>query len=262
MQLPASFQLSGILRHHLSLQGDGSAIRKLRLFADGNTSIVFNASPSLTLHGQTLPEAFLYGQITRFKDIDCRGPVRLFVVVFRPDGFHRLFGLPAAELNDKVISLTDLLGDRAVRAQQSIADAATPDEKARLAEAFFKQLLDKRPQTPDPTIATSLQLIQQHNGLITIRNLTDVLYCHPRQLERQFNNSIGLSPKQFCNIVRTHAFLKHLNTHSRLTGKAYESGFYDQAHLIRQFKNLTGLTPSQYLRKTDPLAVNFLGMTT
>jgi methylphosphotriester-DNA--protein-cysteine methyltransferase len=72
--------------------------------------------------------------------------------------------------------------------------------------------------------------------------------------------AVGISPKRCCNIVRAHAFLKHLPEGSRLTGYAYDSGYYDQAHLIREFKLITGLTPSQYLKKTDPLAVNFLRM--
>src|SRR5215475_1099147 len=108
MQIPASIELSGIIRHYLSLDGAGSVLRRLRFFSDGNPSIVFNASSNLTLDGQLLPDAFIYGQITEYKDIDCHGPVLLFVAVFRPDAFNRLFGLPASELKDKVLPLTHL----------------------------------------------------------------------------------------------------------------------------------------------------------
>jgi AraC-like DNA-binding protein len=257
MQIPASIKLSGIIRHYLSLDGESSDLYRLRLFSDGNTSIVFNASSNLTLDGQLLPDAFIYGQITAYKNIDCHGEVHLFIVVFRPDGFNRLFGLPASELKDKVVSFTDLFGWQGLCLQQSMGSASL-SEKIEQTEAFILRLLDGRSWAADPKITASLQLIQKHNGMITIHQLANALCCHTRQLERQFNTVVGLSPKRFCNIIRAHAFLKHLQVQSRLTSKAYETGYFDQAHLIREFKQITGLTPSQYLKKAVPLAVNLL----
>jgi AraC-like DNA-binding protein len=258
MQIPASIELAGIIRHYLSFEGEGSVLHRLRLFSDGNTSLVFNASYNLSLDGQLLPDAFIYGQITKYKDIECRGPVRLFVVVFRPDGFNRLFGLPANELKDKVVSFTDLFGSRGLSLRQAIECSATVGEKIVQTEAFFLRLLDGSSRTADTKIAATLQLIQKHNGVIAIHQLANALCCHTRQLERRFSRVVGLSPKRFCNIIRTHAFLKHLQVQSHLTSKAYETGYFDQAHLIREFKQITGLTPSQYLKKAIPLAVNLL----
>lgn len=262
MQIPASIELSGIIRHYLSFDGGGAVLHRLRLFSDGNTSIVFNACSNLTLDGQLLPDSFVYGQITEYKDIACQGQVRLFVVVFRPDGFNRLFGLPASELKDKVVSFADLFGSEGLSLQQAIIGSATLSEKIEQIEAFILRLLDRRSWSADPTIAASLQLIQKHNGMIAIHRLANALCCHTRQLERQFNTVVGLSPKRFCNIIRVHAFLKHLQTTSHLTSKAYETGYFDQAHLIREFKQITGLTPSQYLQNTVPLAVNLLWIMT
>jgi AraC-like DNA-binding protein len=262
MQVPASIELSGIVRHYLSFDGEHSVLHRLRLFSDGHMSIVFNASSNLTLDGQLLPDAFIYGQITEYKDIACQGQVRLFVVVFRPDGFNRLFGLPASELKDKVVSFADLFGSQGLRLQQAVMGAVSLSEKIQQTEAFLLRLLGGRSRAADPKIAASLQLIQKHNGAIAIHQLANALCCHTRQLERQFNTVVGLSPKRFCNVVRAHAFLKHLQAHSHLTSKAYDTGYFDQAHLIREFKQITGLTPSQYLKKAVPLAVNLLWIPT
>ena len=111
MQILPSIDISGFVRHYLFLEGEGVAVHRLRLFPDGNTGIVVNTASPLTLEGQLLPDAFLYGQITEFKDIYCHGPARLFVVVVRPDGFNRLFGLDASELKDRVVVLGDVFGD-------------------------------------------------------------------------------------------------------------------------------------------------------
>ncbi|MBS1601441.1 MAG: AraC family transcriptional regulator [Bacteroidetes bacterium] len=260
MQIAPSIQLSGFVRHYLFLEGEGAALHRLRLFPDGNTGIVFNFSSPLTLDGQLLPDAFAYGQITEYKDIACHGRARLFVVVVRPDGFNRLLGLPAGELIDKVVSLADIFGEGVVSLQHGIADAGTANGSVALVEDFFGRLLAGCFFAANPLVEASMQLIQKSNGLLSVGQLAKGLGCHKRQLERQFMVAVGLSPKRFSNIVRTHAFLKHLPEGARLTGYAYDSGYYDQAHLIREFKQITGLTPSQYLKKTEPLAVNFLQM--
>lgn len=258
MQIPASIKLSGFIRHYLSFEGECAIFHRLRLFSDANMSLVFNASPNLTLDGRPLPDAFICGQITGFKDIDCQGQVRLFIIVFRPDGFNRLFGLAASEVKDKVVSLSELLGGPGSDLQQAVLHSGNLSEKIVQTEDFMLRFLDRYPRSADPMIAASLQLIQKHNGVIPVHQLAYELCCHTRQLERQFNTIVGLSPKRYCNVIRTHTFLKRLQAKSHLTSKAYETGYFDQAHLIRDFKQTTGLTPSQYLKKTVPLAVNLL----
>jgi len=258
MQVPPSIDVSGFVRHYLFLDGEGAAVHRFRLFPDGNTGIVFSASSPLTLDGRVLPDAFLYGQITEYKDIYCHGLARLFVVVVRPDGFSRLFGGDAGELKDKVVAPGDVFGREGDGLGRAVAGADGVEEMIAIVEAFFRGMVRDRSLVVNPLVAASLQLIHQYSGVIAVGQLAEDLGCHKRQLERQFMNAVGLSPKRFCNIVRAHAFLKHLPEGERLTGYAYESGYYDQAHLIREFKQITGLTPSQYLKKTVPLAVNFL----
>src|ERR1700754_3003153 len=108
MQILPSPELSPFIRHYLFLNKESMDTCKLRLFSDGSTGIVFYSGLPLTLNTHhPLPTAFAYGQITDFKDIICHGPVALFIVVFRPDGFHRLSGLPATAIKDKVIPLAD-----------------------------------------------------------------------------------------------------------------------------------------------------------
>jgi AraC-like DNA-binding protein len=251
MQIPPSIELSGLIKHYLFLDKENPTPCVLRLFSDGNTGMVSYTGQNLSLNSQPLPDTFLYGQITGYKDILCQGPANLFIIVFHPDAFHRLFSIPGGELKDKVLPLTDISGTL----YSSITGPATIDKKIALAEAFFKKL-----SSPvNPLITASLDHIIQQQGQVSINQLTHFTGLHPRQLERKFTTAIGLSPKKFSSIIRMHVFLKQLRLQNpHLTRSAYESGYYDQAHLIREFKGFTGLTPSQYLKKTSPLAVNFL----
>ena len=251
MQIPSSIGLSGFIRHYLFLNNETHAPCNLRLFSDGNTGIVFSTSGSLTLNAQPLPNAFLYGQISDYKDIGCDTPAELFIIVFRPDAFHRLFNIPADELKDKILPLTDISDTL----YHSVLSAPTINRKIALAEIFF----DKLSPTANPLITASLDYIIKQQGQVSINQLTSFTGLHPRQLERKFATAIGLSPKKFSGITRMNLFLKQLRLQKlSLTQCAYESGYYDQAHLIREFRHITGLTPSQYQRNTAPLATNFL----
>ena len=251
MQILPSIGLSHLIRHYLFLNKEAQSPCDLRLFSDGNTGIVFSTGSSLTLNAQTLPDAFLYGQISDYKDIGCHAPADLFIIVFRPDAFHRLFNIPADELKDKILPLTDISNDLC----KSVFSTPTINKKIALAEAFFNTLAP----TANPLITASLDYIIKQQGQVTINQLASFTGLHPRQLERKFTTIIGLSPKKFTGITRMNLFLKQLRPQKlSLTQCAYESGYYDQAHLIREFKSFTGLTPSQYLKKTAPLATNFL----
>jgi len=261
MQVPPSIELSGFIRHYLFLNIAGNYNRKLRLFSDGSSGIVLNSYQTLFLDSLPLPAAFCYGQITEYKEIFCQGPAQLIIIVFHPHGLNHLLNVPASELNDKVIPLTDLFDDVGQALQSAIAAADSLPVKLAHIEVFFRKMVSNHRFAGDPLVNTALNLIQRHRGVLTIQQLTDIIGCHSRQLERKFNTAIGLSPKHYCNIVRTLGFVKSLQRATpkpNLTRSAYDSGYYDQAHLIREFRKITGLTPSQYFKHSEPLAVNLL----
>ncbi|MBC9913851.1 helix-turn-helix domain-containing protein [Chitinophaga varians] len=261
MQVSPSSDLSGFIRHYLFLNIAGNHSRKLRLFSDGSSGIVLASHQTLFLDALPLPAAFCYGQITEYKEICCQGDARLIIIVFHPHGLYRLLNVPASELNDKIISLSDIFAGVGQALESAVAATDSLSVKLEHIEFYFRKMLSTHHFMGDPLVNTALDLIHRHKGVLTIQQLTDSIGCHSRQLERKFNTAIGLSPKHFCNIVRTLSFVKSLQNAApkpNLTHCAYDSGYYDQAHLIREFRKITGLTPSQYYKHSEPLAVNLL----
>jgi AraC-like DNA-binding protein len=110
-------------------------------------------------------------------------------------------------------------------------------------------------------IVQAVQYIVLHEGLLTIESLLQNLSVTERTLERKFKLHIGITPKRFSDIVRLNISAKRmqqLKTGRSLTAIAYESGYFDQAHFIKEFKKYTGITPHQYQAQARPLALNFL----
>jgi AraC-like DNA-binding protein len=101
----------------------------------------------------------------------------------------------------------------------------------------------------DVTLDRSLTLIYSTRGQIRIDEIAAKLGLSNRQLVRKFNNSIGLSPKEFTRVIKFIGSLNYLkvNPKRNLAEAAYTCGYYDQAHFIRDFKEYAGLTPSQFL---------------
>ncbi|MEW2922749.1 MULTISPECIES: DUF6597 domain-containing transcriptional factor [Flavobacteriaceae] len=99
------------------------------------------------------------------------------------------------------------------------------------------------------------KILYERKGEISVQELSESVFWSSRQINRYFNSRFGFSLKIFCNILKCHSSLKHI-----ASGKLFpENNYYDQAHFIKQVKQITGSTPTNlYLNKND----RFLQLTT
>ena len=256
MQIFPSPHLSNIIKHFLIIESDHAELMEHHFFPDGNSGMVFHYGDPFVQH----PESFIYGQVSKFRRIQSGGKIGMLVVVFQPHGSHLLLGIPANELSDEICTLSDFWGAEARTLEDQVLHAADNPRRIEILEKFLTKKLSACLDA-DPVIRESLELIYAHHGLTPINELNILLQVSERQLERKFKENIGISPKNFSNIIRLQFFLKLFRTKSpeqSLTAIGYESGFYDQAHLIREFRKSVGLSPGQYIFKTNRLAVNLV----
>jgi AraC-like DNA-binding protein len=107
---------------------------------------------------------------------------------------------------------------------------------------------------PDRVVIRAIDLITESKGQISVEALTSELRISGRQLERKFNQHVGLSPKAFCRVTRCRQVMSRIENSHRPSGRpsgcdlAYACGYYDQTHLIREFRSFTGRTPASYQR--------------
>jgi AraC-like DNA-binding protein len=192
-------------------------------------------------HWQAQQHCFLAGQLTGPLLLRAPEVTRIMGVRFRPGGSAQLLGMPVQELTDQVVPAGDL-------GLKSLAELSTlPDlERALLglergyADALVDEAARLLSNSPDvEAAAVSLGVSR-------------------RQLERRFKARVGMPPKHFARIRRFQRVFHAMEEDSAgWVDAAADCGYYDQAHLIRDFRDFAGEPPSQLLA-ADDLARHFL----
>lgn len=264
MQFPPSPAWSFCIKHYLFLKC--SYRKPLRLFSDGNTGMVFIIRGQLKIQRKgsldtgILPDTFVYGQLDSHHDIISEGETEMLIIVFQPYGFFSLSGIPADELRAQIIDAYSIFGHAIYSLNDALRSAGGYGRTISIIEENFASLL-KNPQTNSNQLISVVKTVMQLKGQSTVNELLNLTGYSERKLERLFHQTIGISPVKFLQIVRLHYFLSLMRSANRtesLTIAGLESGYYDQSHLIHNFKQITGLTPTQYLCTTYTLAVNLL----
>ncbi|WP_353718184.1 helix-turn-helix domain-containing protein [Dyadobacter sp. 676] len=264
MQIKPTPLLSDVVRHFLIIESDTQSA--MRIFSDGNTGVVFNYGNALFYQHEMypgltcLPGCFLYGQLDTYRNVWAQGNVRLLIAVLYPFGAAALFKMPASELRNQIVGCEECFKTDPAWVSDEIASLPAIHDKIRAAERFLLSQL-KESGSCDALITHAVQAIHSENGLVPVTRLAALTGTTERQLQRKFEERIGISPKRYAGVVRMQYALRMLrrkNGDLSLAAIACEAGFFDQAHLIREMKNLSGLTPGQYLGPQNVLAANLV----
>jgi AraC-like DNA-binding protein len=165
-----------------------------------------------------------------------------------PLGAHRFLGLPMHELANITVELEDLL-PRAGELTTRLREAYSWAERFDLVEAVLAhRLADSLP--PSPGVEWSWHRLRRTGGRASISELATELGWSHRRLIARFRQQIGLAPKTVARVLRFDRAVAALgSSHSRgLAEIAFDCGYFDQAHLNRDFRELAGTTPTAFLR--------------
>ncbi len=166
-------------------------------------------------------------------------------VGFEPGGLHRLLRIPMDEMvTNKEFNSCDFLGREISFITEQLAEAETYAEMVTIVESYLlKKIHLLKQRLP---IDTALPHIIKQGGLINIDKVASLACLSTRQLERVFQERIGLTPKFFARLVRfVKAWTIRENDSNIIWTKiAYECGYFDQMHLIKDYKEFTGVTPT------------------
>jgi AraC-like DNA-binding protein len=236
-----------------SLESDASATpEKQRIVPDGCMEMIVHYGDLYRQYfedGRYIlqPRSFVFGQITSPLEIEPTGVSGIIAARFHPDGFAPFSFFPINEMENKAVPLEKIFGEEAVELEEKILSAAFNEERIKQIETFLINKLSL-PETADRIAKSSVEILLNYNGRVSVDELAEQLKINRRQLERKFSSAIGLSPKQLSKVIRLQATLKMLQQQqfTSLTSLAYENGYYDQAHFIKDFKEFTGMSPKQF----------------
>jgi len=208
---------------------------------------LWSPSPDYTIIG-----LFTSPYEVRFKDI-----VNVFGVRFKPEAIYNLFGIPASEFHQKYEDMESILGPDFHSFCSRLREAEDVKKQILLAENYFSEKLQKI-RNPLSYVNHAAEIIRKSNGFLRIEDLCNNVFIGLRQLQRQFKQVIGISPKMYMRISRLNTVNQLINDQKimNLTEIAFQCGYADQSHFIRDFKSIIGASPSFFISNNTEYIVN------
>jgi AraC-like DNA-binding protein len=207
------------------------------------------------------PRSILSGQFTNRVDRIVSYPEILMIIVdFKPGALHRLTGIPFTEFTNKELDGEAVLPKiKTVNDRLSSTDSYA--EMIQILERFFTELVQAsgKELLPVDRLLTAITKEPDHS----IDWLARHAYLSPRQLERKFDERIGISPKTFLRIARfAQSYWLHLKnpTLSWFT-IAMACGYTDYQHLVKEYKDFANATPKNFFKEESKAPGRILGLT-
>jgi len=182
-----------------------------------------------------------------------------FVIFLKPLAPWQLFRIPPGSLANRYIDSVDVFGREMLTLWSALAECRSFAERVCLAEEYLLPLaVNALASTP---IMKSARYLFNSNGMSRVEDIANDCGLSVRQYDRLFVEQTGMSPKLFARVRRFQSALdaKRVAPHRSWMGVAYELGYFDQMHMIRDFQSLGGNTPTFLLQQMGDLQPWSLG---
>ncbi len=252
--IPPPPQLAAVVRFFWVFEIDGidGTPYIYRSMADGCAELVFHyRGPFSELLGnETLhsPLAHMHAQTAQHRRFVTHENFSIFGVYIYPYALPQLFGFAAATLSNEMPDFGALLGPEGEVLTAQMLTANTESDRVATLSRFLIGRLEKGKPGNLAAKMTVKEMLQR-NGQASVTALAATSGISTRQLERQFQDYAGFSPKTFARILRFQSALKRYgHQNESLTAIALDCGYYDQAHFIHDFEQFSGYVPSDYFK--------------
>jgi AraC-like DNA-binding protein len=217
----------------------------------GNPYRVFDHRDGATQ--QLHPSAIVGPQTRHHVDLLPNERPSAFYVWFQPSGFQRLFGTGVPALVDQAYSAADVLGNGLRDVHEAIAGHTTTAGMTTVMDAFL--LTRVRETRIDDAIDWAVEQLTTRRGGSDLDVLASSAGLSARQFRRRFASRYGIGPKQYAGLVRFSFAIELKQRRPSLTWTtiAHESGYFDQAHLVKDFRRLGTAPASRIMDALDPL---------
>lgn len=207
---------------------------------NGRTSLV------VRILDRGIGDVHVVGPRTRAKFKHATGVARATVIQFKPGWSRTLFGVPANQLADQLVTLDDLWPFAARNVTRELLAALSVPE---VLHALSRAIASHAPFEPASARLARRAARMFEASETRVEAVAGELGVSARHLRRAFLESIGIAPKEFARGVRLHRAIRESARSTDWSAIARNAGYYDQAHLIGDFRALTGLTPTAFVAR-------------
>lgn len=233
-------ELQPFIHAFWELKGDETDGQWERNFPDGCPGLVVNLGDNCRTDNGSVSmdygKTYVVGAMTSFKDSFIDANTHLLGVCLKPAAFPAFYSYSSQhELINSTIEF-----DRSRSFDMEKIRKQSTD--------YLNRFFTDRIRNTDTQLQSVIEDIHHSNGRFSIYDIAKRNCTTVRQLERKFKAYIGMTPKEYSNIIRFQKVLpviKHSAGERSLSDIAFECGFYDHSHLTREVKKNTGLVPSQ-----------------
>jgi AraC-like DNA-binding protein len=196
------------------------------------------------------PSAFVTGLTDTHTVVDQSGAIECVDLKLNPLGAYTLLAMPMDELANQAVDLGDVLGPDAGRLTERLANTAGWADRFAVLDEFLRARAEAGPR-PSPEVGWAWRRLSDTRGAVPVGSLAQEVGWSRRHLVTRFRQQVGLAPKTVARIIRFEGLLRRI---ARAGGAewsrlAAECGYYDQAHMNRDFREFAGTTPTEYLAR-------------
>ncbi len=205
---------------------------------------------------QTSPDYTLIGMYTQPYEVHFSSRVEVFGIRFFPEGISHIFGIPPSEFTSTYEDSTDVFGKVMADFCEQIRTTIAVKDQLALADRFLLKQYEKNGKDFD-YVQLAAEYIRTENGMLDQEQLMTHVPISTRQLQRAFKDQFGITAKEYMRLARMNAIQKYMHCPDvNFLDLAYDHGFADQAHFIREFRHYTGSAPRQFMKDRKRFIVN------
>jgi len=246
--------LAPYIKCYYIYESDTNAAFEDTVFPSGCVEVIFNLGTGKwqTAVGDdfvTTPPIELWGQIIRPLPIKSIGKNTMLGIRFYPHGAAYFLNDNVGEFNNQVLNFSELYGNTVDTLYAKLLETTTWNKRIELVEGFLlhKLSLSERKLNKVAMVNNVMNEIVQEDFFDNIENVASRYGISSRYLQKLFLQHTGLTPKLYCKINRfQNSMLLVAKSDMSLTAIAYECGYFDQSHFIREFKSFTDSLPSGF----------------
>jgi AraC-like DNA-binding protein len=195
--------------------------------------------------------SFLVGMQSSHVTLRPDGNVEYLAVQFHPYGIRALLPFASKEIKDVFFELRYLKSRLNEFLKPLLNSISSDEERIKYIEQGLLSVIAESDIRPKKYLAAAVKLINSSYGSLSVQEISEQIGITARQLNREFEQFVGITPKYYSRIVRfgrTLEILQNLKNADNLTAAAYGCSYSDQSHMIHECINFIGLPPKEILK--------------